>query len=151
MQQVDTERIRELRDKTGASIIMIKKALSEAEGDEVRALEILKSLGHEAAEKKTSRETKAGRVEAYVHPGERMGALLELRSETDFVARNGEFINLAHDVAMHITAMNPMDVKSLLEQAFIKDEKQTVDDLIKRTAAKFGENIEVKRFTRFEL
>ena len=149
--EINAATIKELRDETGASIMMIKRALTEANGDRKRALEVLKSLGEVTADKKGSRETHAGRVEAYVHTGARVGVLLELRSETDFVSRNEQFGKLVHDIAMHIAAMAPESVEVLLEQPYIKDETKTIASLVKAASANFGERLEIKRFARYEL
>jgi elongation factor Ts len=148
---VDSQAIKEIREKTGASIMMIKKALTEAGGNHARALEVLKTLGHDAASKKESRETLAGRVEAYIHGGGRVGVLLELRSETDFVSGTAEFAHLAHEIAMHVAAMNPGTLEELLLQPSIKDASQTVSDLIKAASATFGEHVEIRRFVRYQL
>jgi len=148
---MNTQALKDLRDKTGASVMMIKRALEEAEGDEQKALNVLKRLGHDAAAKKESRETLAGKIEAYIHAGGRVGALVELRSETDFVARNEEFSKLARELAMHIAAMNPQNVEELLVQSYIRDEKKTIADLVKNASASFGEHIEIRQFVRFEL
>jgi len=150
MAEISAALVKNLRDKTGASLMLIKKALQEAAGDESKALEVLKKLGHEKAEKKEDRETQAGRIEAYIHGG-RVGTLIELRSETDFVSRNEEFIKLAHDIAIHLAAMNPASVEELLAQPFVKDESQTIGDLVKNASASFGEHVEIKRFARYEL
>ena len=116
-----------------------------------RAMEFLREEGGRIAEKKAARVTGIGIVEAYVHTTQRVGALLEIRSETDFVARNPEFKKLAHDIAMHITAAAPETVPALLEQPFIKDESKTVDALLTEAIARFGENIQVTQFSRFEI
>ena len=102
------------------------------------------------AEKKKERTTGAGVLESYIH-NERVGVLLELRCETDFVGRSKEFRELAHNLAMQIAAMDPADVEDLLKQMYIKDETLTVEDLIKRAIAKLGENIKVERFCRYEV
>lgn len=140
-----------------------KKALEEAQGDMDQALEVLKKRGALIAEKKGSRETSAGIIDTYLHPNKRIGVLLELRCETDFVAQNSDFLNLAHELAMHIAAMNPKYLKpedvpqekseevSLMNQPFIKNPEQTVKELITGYIAKIGENIEITRFSRFEL
>lgn len=151
MPEISAEAIKQIRDKTGASIMMIKKALSEAGGDQARAMEVLKSLGHDAAAKKESRETRAGCIDAYIHPGSRVGVLVELRSETDFVSRNEEFRSLAHNVAMHIAATKSPDLDTLSGEPYIKDPTQTIGDLVKKASASFGEHLEIKRFERFEL
>ena len=151
MQEISAQAVKEIRDKTGASIMMIRKALTEAAGDSAHAMEILKTLGHDAAAKKESRETRAGRVEAYVHTGNKIGVLLELRSETDFVSRGDEFARLAHTIAMHIAAMSTLTVEALMDEPSIQDPSKTIGDLIKNASATFGEHIELKRFVRYEL
>ncbi|MEK7643511.1 MAG: elongation factor Ts [Patescibacteria group bacterium] len=150
--EINAAAIKALRDKTGASIIMIKKALTESAGDEARALEAIKAMGLAIADKKSSRETNAGCVEAYIHGG-RVGVLVELRSETDFVSRNEEFKNLAHNIAMHIAAMGEgvETLEALLSQPYMRDDKQTIGDLVKAAAGSFGEHLELKRFARFQL
>lgn len=109
-----------------------------------------KKLGSLAV-KRAGRETRAGVVDAYIHSNGRMGVMLELYCETDFVARNPAFHKLAHDLAMHITAMNPEDEPLLLAEPFVKEEGKTVGDLINEAIGKFGENIKIGRFIRFEL
>jgi elongation factor Ts len=151
MPEINAQAIKEMRDATGASVMMIKKALIEANGNRARALEVLKQLGHDAAAKKETRETRAGRVAAYIHPGDRVGVLLELRSETDFVSRNDEFGALAKNIAMHIAAMRPASVEELLTQPYIRDESQIISDLVKNASASFGEHVEIKQFVRYEL
>jgi elongation factor Ts len=145
------EQIKQFRQKTGFSIMECKRALEEAEGDEKKALEILEKKGAEKAAKKAEREAKQGLVEAYIHNNGKVGALLELNCETDFVARNEEFKNLAHDLAMHIAAMNPQDLEELLSQPFVKDGQKTIDDLIKEAIAKLGENIKIGKFVRLKI
>ena len=108
---VTVEKIQKLREKTLASMSDVKKALEETAGDEEKALEILKKRGKIIADKKSARETKAGLIASYIHSNGKVGALLELKCETDFVAQNEEFKSLAHDLALHITAMNPKYLK----------------------------------------
>lgn len=151
MPEISAKAIKQLRDKTGASVMMIKKALAEARGDETHAMEVLKSLGHDEAAKKETRETRAGCVDAYVHAGSKVGVLVELRSETDFVARNDEFRSLAHNIAMHIAAMKSPNLDALIREPSIKDPTQTIGDLVKKASASFGEHLEIRRFERFEL
>lgn len=146
---VTTEQIKELRERTGISIGECKKALEEAGGDMDKALAVLKERGAQVAEKKSSRELKAGAVKAYIHAGGTLGALVEIHSETDFVAKNKDFQTLAEEVAMHVAAMNPKDVVELLEQPFVKDPGMTVNDLVQSYIQKFGERIDVVRFTRY--
>ncbi len=129
----------------------IKKALEESNGDEASALSLLRKRGKVIADKKASRETKAGMIVSYIHRDGGIGVLLELRCETDFVAKTAEFQALGRDIAMHIAAMNPSDEACLLNQTFVKNEERTVKEIIGDAVAKVGENIEVKRFVRFEI
>ena len=147
----DLDLIKKIREASSLSVGEISKALKEAGGDEGKALELLRARGMAIADKKSSREIKEGVVEAYIHSNKKIGALLELGSETDFVARNAEFQNLAHDLAMQVASMQPQNVKELLTQSFIKDPAITVSDLVNQHIAKLGENIRIGKFTRFEL
>ena len=163
---ISIEMIKELREQSGAGIMDCRNALFGTEGDVDKALHILKEKGLLKAEKKAARTTNQGLVEAYIHTGGRVGAIIELNCETDFVARTDEFKELAHCLAMQVTAMSPQfiseedipegtdvepQVACLLVQPFIKDPALTVKDLIVDTIAKVGENIRVGRFARFEL
>ena len=164
--EVTTEMVKALRMQTGAGIMDCKRALEQAEGNGQRAEEILKGHGLSAAMKKTARETREGLVEAYIHSGGRLGAVLELNCETDFVARTEEFKELAHDLAMQVAAMDPLypdqhevegeetgppGVVSLMDQPFIKDPSSTVREVVQEMMVKVGENIRVRRFTRYAL
>jgi len=148
---IKVNQVKQLRDKTNASMMDCKKALVEAKGDEKRALKILQKKGQLIAMKKSGREAEQGIIEAYIHSNKKIGVLLELKCETDFVARNEEFKELAHDLAMHIAAMDPENEKSLLKESFIKNEEITVKDLIDERIAKLGENIKIGKFTRYQL
>ncbi|OGZ43716.1 MAG: elongation factor Ts [Candidatus Ryanbacteria bacterium RIFCSPHIGHO2_01_FULL_45_22] len=148
---INLDILKELREQTDASIGACKTALEKADGNITRAMAFLREEGSKVAKKKSTRHTGIGLVEAYVHTNQRMGALLEIRSETDFVARNPEFKKLAHDIAMHITASAPENVPMLLEQPFIKDESKTVGALITESISRFGENIQITQFSRFEV
>jgi elongation factor Ts len=148
---ISTEEIKALREATGLSIMQCQKALEEAGGDKDKAINILKAKGAEIAAKKGDRTLGAGVVVAYIHTGETVGVMLELMSETDFVAKNPEFKGVARDIAMHIAAMKPVDTVELLEQPFIKDPSQKVSDLINNTIQKFGERTEVGQFVRFSI
>jgi elongation factor Ts len=161
---VSRETIKALRDKTGAGVLECKKALLEAEGDLSYAIAILKERGLLLAEKKAERVTREGLIEAYVHTGGRLGALIEINCETDFVARTEEFKQLAHDLAMQVAATAPRFISQdeapegedptedcLLVQPFIKEPEKRVQDIIAEAKAKLGENIRVRRFARFEL
>jgi len=164
--EISTIQIKELRDKTGAGIMDCRKALLEAEGDLDKASVIIKEQAILVVQKKADREVKAGVVDAYVHTGGRVGAMVELNCETDFVARNEEFKELAHNLAMQIAAQDPRficeedipegtecepNVDCLLSQPYIRDTSVSINNVITETIAKFGENIKVSRFARFEL
>ncbi len=148
---ITTEQIKELRDKTGISIMQCRKALEEAEGDMDKALSLLKAKSGEIAEKKSSRELGAGVVQAYVHSSGTMGALLELNCETDFVAKNPEFKALAYDLAMQAAAAGPETVEEFLAQEFIKDSSLTVQMLLQSFVQKFGEKIALGKFSRLSV
>ncbi len=171
--EITAEMVRELREKTGAGVMECKKVLTDAGGDMNKAIEVLKQKGVAIAEKKSGRATKSGLIEAYVHPGARIGVLVEVNCETDFVARTPEFAALAHDLALQVAAMAPKYVSvedvpegtelnkdgtkfnpetdCLLSQPFVKDPTRTIKDIITETIAKLGENTKVARFVRFEL
>ena len=142
----DIDLIKELRELTGLSIAKIKTALDEAEGVREKALEKLKELGGTMAAKKAGRDLSAGLIETYVHNG-KIGAMIELSCETDFVARNDEFKNLARDIAMHVSATQPESTEAVLEQPFVKDESITVKDRIEQGVAKLGENIQLTQLS----
>ena len=144
------EKIKKLREETEISISECKKALEEAKGDLEKAKEILKRRYGEIAKKRKERETKEGIVEAYIHPGKKIGVLLELRCESDFVAKNPEFQKLAHELCLQIAAIDPEEIP-LLEQNWIRDESKKIKDLISEYIAKFDENIVVERFARFQI
>jgi elongation factor Ts len=163
---VTVQTIKELRELTGVGMLDCKNALEEAEGDLEEAKQILRRRGIAVAEKRAGRETIQGLVDAYLHTDGRLGALVELNSETDFVARTEEFKALAHDLAMQVAATDPQYVSPeelpadsdgdprdlcLLAQPFIKDANRSVQDLINDVIAKTGENIRVRRFQRFQL
>ncbi|MBI2049390.1 translation elongation factor Ts [Candidatus Roizmanbacteria bacterium] len=148
---VNLEQLKKLRDVTSASISDCRLALEETSGDYKKALEWLRVHGLEKAAKKENRTTSQGLVESYIHQKGRIGAMVEILCETDFVARTTEFKNLAHEIAMQVASMNPKDVKSLLKQEYIRDSSKSIEGLIKETIAKLGENIVVKKLQRFEI
>jgi elongation factor Ts len=148
---ITAEQIKQLRDKTGVSVMACKKALQEAGGDAKKALNLLTERGAKIAEEKSERPTKAGIIDAYIHPTKQIGTLLELRSETDFVARSADFQILAHDINMQIAASEPKDVPELMGQPYIKNPEITVGDYVKEAVQKFGENIEIAHFARFNI
>jgi elongation factor Ts len=194
--EISVKEIKEIRELTGAGVMEAKKALAEAKGDRKQAIEILRKKGTLIAAKKASRSTREGLVTAYVHAGGKIGVILELNCETDFVARNPEFGELAHELALQIAATNPLYISRdsvppevlekqkdlfedeaiadrkpknaikkivegkmekfyqescLLDQPSIRDDKKTVADIVQEKVAKLGENIVVKRFTRYAL
>lgn len=148
---ITSEQIKKIRDKTGYSVIECKNALEETNGDEEKTLNILEKKGKEKADKKSERETKQGLIDTYIHANGRIGVILEINCETDFVARNEKFKELAHDISMHIAAMNTQNSEELLSQPFIKDESKTIKDLITEAVAKLGENIKIGKFFRLEI
>ena len=171
--QITVDRIKELREMTSCGVIECKKALEEAKGDFQKAKQILQQRGLELAAKKGNRETKEGRVEAYIHAGSKIGVMVEVNCETDFVAKNEAFEKFTKDVAMHIAAMNPKYINResvdadvlnqasdkealikeicLLQQPFIKDPKITIQDYINSLISSTGENISIRRFSRYKV
>ncbi len=147
---VNASDVQKLREATSAGVMDCKKALEEAKGDFERALAIIKEKGVLIAEKKSARAANTGIIVSYVH-NDRIGVLLEIHCETDFVGRSDPFRELAHNISMQVAAMDPADVPALLEQPFIRNEKVAIGDLVKETIAKVGENITVERFMRYEL
>ena len=139
-----------LREETSAGVMQCKRALESAGGDYKKALEIIAKSGAKKAEEKKTRKTGSGLLESYVHNG-RVGVLLEVRCETDFVAKSDPFKELVHDITLHIAAMDSENVESLLKEPFVKDESITVKDAVNTVVGKTGENIEINRFTRYEL
>lgn len=188
--------VKQLRQTTGAGIMDCKNALKETDGNIEKAIEYLRKKGIAKAEKRAGRETKDGMIESYIHPGSKLGVLVEVNCETDFVAKTEDFKNFVHDIAMQIAATNPLVVKReelspevinkekniykeqaqnekkpehiaekiaagrmekfyqevvLMEQSFVKDPDKTIDQLQKEIIGKIGENISIRRFTRFQL
>lgn len=171
--KISLEAVKELRSITAASVSDCRKALEEAKGDMKEAMALLRKRGVELAAKKQDRQVKEGRIEAYVHMGNKIGVLVEVNAESDFVARGQDFCNFTKDLAMHITACAPLYVAKeevpaevlkheknkedyykahcLMEQPFVKDPAITVKDLLVNVIAKLGENIVVRRFTRYKI
>ena len=165
--EITLDQIKELREASGAGVMDCKRALEASDGDVQKAKKYLAEQGLASAAKKAHRETAQGTVESYIHAGGRIGALVEVNCETDFVARTEEFQSLAREIAMQIAAMNPLVVSEqdelpsiadlrgdevvLLKQAYIRDGSKTIQDLINETIGKTGENIQVKQFRRVEL
>ena len=166
---VSLESIKALRDKTSASLKDVRAALEASGGNEAKALEVLRQRGALIAEKRQGRTTGQGRIESYVHHDGRLGALVEVQCETDFVARTEEFVAFCRDVAMHVAAMGPLYVKTedaprgasatpeelkaacLLLQPFVKDQGTTVHELLNTLIATTGENVVIRRFSRFSV
>ncbi len=164
--EITTEQIKNLREESGAGIMDCRNALKETNGDKAKALDILQKQGLVKAQKTAGRSAKQGMVVSYIHGGGRIGALVEVNCETDFVARTADFQELAHNVAMQVAAMAPeylsqdtcptgvrIDFQNacLLLQPYIKDPTKSIQDLITELIAKTGENIVISRFARFEL
>ncbi len=142
--------IKELRNITGVSIGECKKALEKSEGDIKKAEEFLKEVGKKIIQKRMDKETKDGIIDAYIHIGKKIGVLIELNCESDFVARSEGFQKLAHELCLQI-AVGLSDDTPILKRKWIKDESKTIQDLISENIGKFGENISIKRFARYEL
>lgn len=166
MAEIAAAAVRELRERTGAGVMECRRALEEAGGDQEKALEVLRRHGIAGIEKRAQRATSQGMVDVYIHAGGRIGALVEVNCETDFVARTDEFRELAHSIAMQIAATSPRYLSAedmpagseeqpkevaLLSQPFIREPGRSVQDLVNEIAAKFKENVRVRRFARFEL
>lgn len=143
--------IKKIREITGISVEAVREALENADGKIEEALNILKKRGIAVAAKKSDRETGEGLIFSYIHSNGKIGVLLKLLCETDFVARNEQFKELGHELAMHIAAMNPEDTEELLAQSYVRDQDITVDAFIKNYIAKLGENIRISEFCRFSL
>jgi elongation factor Ts len=145
------EKVKKLREELGLGIMEIKAALEEAQGAEEKAKEILKQKGFEKAEKKAERETHQGRVFTYTHSTGKIGAMVEIWCETDFVAKTEDFMNLGKELTLQVAAMDPKDTEELLAQDYMKDGSVKVGDLVKNVIAKLGENVKVGKIARFEI
>ena len=146
---VTAETVQKLREITSAGVMDCRKALIETNGDIDAAVKLIHEKGLAKVEKRADRETGAGLVQSYIH-NERIGVLVRLSAETDFVVRSEPFKALAHDLAMHIAAAAPKDVEELMAQPFVKDESRTVKDVVGEVIAKVGENVAVKEFSSIE-
>ncbi len=160
---VDVKLVRDLRDQTGAGIMDCKEALEKSDGDMEKAIQALREKGVASATKRVGKDTNEGVIETYLHTGGRVGAMVELGCETDFVARTEEFRKLAHDICMQVAAMGPVYVEAdeieegddrppaqivLMLQPYIKNNSSSVGEIVRELAGKVGENIKVVRFTR---
>lgn len=143
--------VKKIRGETGYSIGEIKQAVEKAEGDEKKAMEFLKELGIKQMEKRAEKEVHQGRVATYTHTSGKIGVMVELLCETDFVAKNEEFVQVTKDICLQIAAMSPETVEELLEMDFVKDPSKKIKDLVTALVGKFGENIKVGRMARFEI
>lgn len=159
--EITAQAVKELREKTGAGVMDCKKALQEAGGNVEKATEALRQKGLARHSKLAGREVSQGLIESYIHTGGRIGALVEVNCETDFVARTPEFRTLAREVAMQVASMDPAEVgtleggegsaNALLDQEYIRDPRKTIRDLVKEAIGKLGENIQISRFIRYEV
>ena len=145
------ESVKKLRVELGLGIMEIKAALEEAKGDEAKAKEILKQKGFKKAETKAERETHQGRVATYTHATGKIGVMVELLCETDFVAKHEDFLTLTKELCLQVAAMNPETVDELMKQEFVKDPSKTIEEMVKSLIVKFGENMKINRFARFEI
>ena len=148
---ITAQMVKELRIKTGLSVLECKKALEQAKGDQAKAINILSAQTQAQAEKKSERQAQQGIIESYIHQNGKVGVLLELFCETDFVANNKIFKELAHNIAMQIAALNAQDASQLLDQQFIKNPEKTIKDTINDYIVKLGENIKIGKFIRLEI
>jgi elongation factor Ts len=146
----NTDALQKLREQTGAGIVDCKKAFDEAGGDIDKAAEILHKKGMAKVEKRADREAGAGLAYSYVH-NDRIGVLIDLRAETDFVVRSEPFQELARELAMQIAAMGGETVEEVMAQPYVKDEKRVVADLVKDVIARVGENVKLNKFFRLEV
>ena len=170
--KITSQMVKELRDKTNAGMMDCKKALGETEGDMEKAIDLLRQKGLAVARKRAGRSTSEGVIQTYIHAGGKLGVMVEVNCETDFVAKTDDFQNFSREVAMHVAAMNPMDSGkpeniaekmvtgkldkffaevSLMEQKFVKNPDLSIQDLLNELIAKMGENITIKRFARFQV
>ena len=147
---ISIDQIKQLREETGVSVTECKKALEETGGDFEKAKEVLRRLGKELAEKRAGKETGQGLIDSYIHPNKKVGVLLDIRCESDFVARSIDFQTLSHEICLQIAAMAPLP-EELLTQPWIKDTTKTIGGVVESYIAKLGERIVVQRFDRFEL
>ena len=151
MTKIDPKDVQRLRSESGAGVMDSKRALEDAGGDYEKALGLLKQRGLESVAKKSGREAREGVIASYIHGTGRVGSLVELASETDFVSRGEEFQKLAREIAMQVAAMEPATIEELLEQPYIRDGSKKIKDLVTEVAATTKENVHVRRIQRFAL
>lgn len=145
------DKIKELRELTGAGVMDAKKALEETAGDVTKAVEIIRAKGLAKAEGKADREVRSGKVYCYTHGGGTAAAMVVVACETDFVANNSEFEVLCKEIAMQIVSMRPETVEELLAMPYVRDGSRTMEQLVKELISKTGENIRIVKFARFKL
>jgi len=148
---ISIDQIKKLRTQTKAGIMEVRQALEETNGDMEAAKQWLQKRGLDKAAKKADRETGDGLIGVYVHAGGKIGAMVKLGCETDFVAKTEEFQTVAREVAMQVASMNPENIEELLKQSYIRDSKKTIEDLVKETIAKLGENVKILEMSRLEI
>ncbi len=148
---VKIEDLKKIREITGVSIDAIRKALEEAGGAVEKTLELLKERGALVAANKAGRQTGEGIVFSYIHANGKVGVMVKILCETDFVARTEQFKELGHEIAMHIAAMNPANIEELVAQPYVRNQEQTIDQLVKDYISKLGEKIQNGEFCRFEI
>ena len=151
MTKIDPKDVQRLRTESGAGVMDCKRALEDAGGDYEKALGLLKQRGLESVAKKSGREAKEGVIASYIHGNGRVGSLVELASETDFVSRGEDFQKLAREIAMQVAAMEPATIEELLEQPYIRDGSKKIKDLVTEVASTTKENVHVRRIQRFAL
>lgn len=149
--KVDLILLKKLREETGVSFSICKKALEEGHNDVESAKKLLLKWGEKKAADKAERSTEEGIIGSYIHHNKRIASLVELRTETDFVANNDEFRTLAQEIAMQVATMSPETVEDLLTQDYVRDPSKTIGDLIKDAILKFGENTKIHRILRWEM
>lgn len=151
MAKINAADISKLREATGAPVMRVKKVLDEQKGDYKKAESILKKEGFAKAEKRAGRETNQGVIDTYIHHSKKIASMVELLCETDFVAKNELFQNLAHDLALQVASFGAKDADELAKQDFVKDPSKKVEDLVKEVIAKTGENIRIGRVFKMEI
>lgn len=147
----DIQKLKQLREETGVSFSLCKKALEEGKNNIAEAKKLLKKWGQDKAKNKKGKTTSEGGIFIYSHHNKKIGAMVELLCETDFVSFNKEFQNLGNEIAMQIASLNPETVDELLKQDYIRNQGKKISDLIQEAILKFGENIKINRFVRFEI
>lgn len=151
MATADLKKLKELREKTGVSFSLIKKALEETDNNAEKAEKLLSEWGAKKAADKADRSTEQGGLFSYVHHNKRIATIIELRSETDFVSGNEDFRKLGQELAMQLASFKGKDIEEFMKEAYIRDPGKTVEDLVKDAILKFGENLKIARIIRWEL